>query len=91
MKSDVPYKEKKIDNVTYQRVFESTINTDEIIWHKDREDRIVEVIKNDGNWLFQMDNDLPQPLQGKIFIPKEKYHRTIKGHGDLILNVTKLS
>ena len=91
MNNDVPYKEEKISDNIYQRTFKFNIDTDEVIWHKDREDRIVEVIKNDGNWLFQMDNDLPQPLQGKIFIPKEKYHRTIKGHGDLILNVTKLS
>lgn len=91
MKSDVPYKEKKIDNVTYQRVFESTINTDEVIWHKDKEDRIVEVIENNGGWMIQLDNQLPLPLKGKIFVPKETYHRAIKGNGDLIVNVTKLS
>lgn len=91
MKSDVPYKEKKIDNFTYQRVFESTINTDEVIWHKDKEDRIVEVIENNGGWMIQLDNQLPLPLKGKIFVPKETYHRAIKGNGDLIVNVTKLS
>jgi hypothetical protein len=91
MKSDVPYQEKKINNITYQRIFQSTVDTDEIIWHKDKEDRIVEVIKNDGNWLFQYDDSLPQLLQGTLLVPKEKYHRTIKGDGDLIVNITKLS
>jgi len=87
---DFPFKEKTLNNTSI-REFSKDVNSDELIWHRDKEDRIVEVIKNDGNWLFQYDNALPQPLQGLLLIPKEKYHRTIKGDGDLIVNITKLN
>jgi len=33
--------------------------------------------------LFQFDNELPQPLKEKLFIPRETYHRLIKGTGNL--------
>tara|TARA_R110000868_G_scaffold266825_1_gene526135 strand:- start:491 stop:769 length:279 start_codon:yes stop_codon:yes gene_type:complete len=91
MNNDVPYKEEKISDNIYQRTFKFNIDTDEVIWHKDKEDRIVEVIENNGSWMIQLDNQLPLPLKGKIFVPKETYHRAIKGNGDLIVNVTKLS
>jgi hypothetical protein len=41
--------------------------------------------------MFQMDNKLPVILieSEKFFIPKNTYHRIIKGNGDLIVNITK--
>lgn len=91
MKNNVPYQEIKLKGNVYRRTFASNIDTDEVIWHKDAEDRIVEVVKNEGGWQFQLDNHLPLPLEGKVFLPKETYHRVIKGNGELIINVTKLS
>lgn len=90
MKNEVPYIEKKLDKSTYKRTFKHNLNTDELEWHKDAEDRIVEVIENKGNWFIQIDNKLPEKLEGKIFIPKETYHRAIKGTDDLIITITKL-
>ena len=52
------------------------------------EDRTVEVIEN-NNWHFQLDNNLPQLLKETIFIPKETYHRVIKGTGNLKVRITK--
>jgi hypothetical protein len=40
--------------------------------------------------MFQLDNQLPQKITGEIFIPKEVYHRLIKGTGDLKIKLIKL-
>jgi hypothetical protein len=58
-------------------------------WHRDREDRIVEII-GETDWQLQMDNELPKTMSGKVFIPKEVWHRIIKGNGDLKVRITKL-
>jgi len=85
---EFPFKEKTQKNISI-REFSSNVNSSELIWHKDKEDRIVEVLQN-SNWMFQMDNELPKLLKDKIFIPKEAYHRVIKGDGDLVVKITKL-
>ena len=59
----------------------------ELVWHRDKEDRYVEAM-HDTDWKFQYDNDLPVDLSNKkLFIPKETYHRLIKGTGDLTLKI----
>jgi hypothetical protein len=83
-----PYKENIKGNIS-ERTFNSSIDKSELIWHMDKEDRIVEVVEN-KNWLFQMDNQLPVKLEGEIFIPKNTFHRIIKGDGDLKVKVQKL-
>lgn len=70
------------------RIFDQEVNEDELVWHRDREDRIVEAV-DDTDWQFQFDNELPQKID-KIFIPKDTYHRIIKGKGNLKIKVTKL-
>lgn len=84
-----PYKEDKISENTFIREFKSDIDSSEFIWHKDREDRVIESI-GDTDWLIQMDNELPKKIEGKVFIPKETYHRVIKGTDDLKIKLTKL-
>jgi hypothetical protein len=42
------------------------------------------------DWMFQIDNQTPKKIQGEIFIPKETYHRVIKGTGDLKIRLEKL-
>lgn len=84
-----PFKETKLDNNQYIREFEESVDSDELEWHRDREDRIVEIIQNNG-WEFQLDNELPAVMTGSFFVPKETYHRVIKGNGQLIVKITKL-
>lgn len=84
-----PYKEKKISENTFIREFKQETNSSEYIWHRDKEDRVIESI-GDTDWLIQMDNELPKRIEGRVFIPKEKYHRVIKGTGDLKIKLTKL-
>jgi hypothetical protein len=84
-----PFKEIYLGNNQYIREFDADNNRDAVEeWHRDREDRIVEVIEN-SDWLFQMDNELPVLLKEKLYIPKENYHRVIMGKGKLIVKITK--
>ena len=81
-----PYHETQQGEITI-RIFKKDVQDDELVWHRDKEDRVVQAI-HDTDWLFQMDNDIPRRLtETKLFIPKETYHRIIKGTGDLVLKI----
>jgi len=84
-----PFKETHIQDNLYLREFEESVDVDDLEWHRDREDRIVEIIGN-TDWQLQMDNQLPKRMTGTIFIPKEVWHRVIKGNSDLKVKITKL-
>ena len=71
------------------RVFKSDIEVGSLMWHRDKEDRIIESI-NETDWLIQIDNELPKRIDGRIGIPKGIYHRLIKGSGDLNIKLIKL-
>ena len=85
---DFPFNEH-IENGYHIRTFSEGVDEGELVWHRDKEDRIVESI-GDTDWLIQIDNELPKPLTESTFIPKEVYHRVIKGSGDLKVRVKKL-
>ena len=67
------------------------VDASELVWHIDREDRVVKVVEGDS-WHIQMDNELPRKLiEGKeYFIPKMSFHRIIKGTSNLILEIKML-
>jgi Zn ribbon nucleic-acid-binding protein len=71
------------------RTFYEDIDDMELVWHRDKEDRIVESI-GDTDWMIQLDNQLPISLTDRVYIPKEIYHRVIKGSGELIVKIKKL-
>ena len=72
------------------REFSSNTSSFEFVWHRDKEDRVVQAL-HDTDWKFQLDNQTPQILsENKLFIPKETYHRLIKGTGDLKVKIYKL-
>jgi hypothetical protein len=85
----LPFKETALGDNRYIREFSTDIDSHELEWHIDKEDRIIETIENNG-WKIQLDNQLPKTLNDKLFIPKETYHRVIKGDGKLIVKITKL-
>ena len=89
---DFPFTETKVKHNLFLREFKSNLRQEELIWHMDREDRIIEIIKSD-NWYIQMDNELPKLLiEGKRYkIDRMTYHRLIKGEGDLVIKLYKLS
>ncbi len=84
-----PYIEKKIGANIYERLFESSLEHDDLLWHFDEEDRIIEC-NTSTDWQFQFDNKFPEIINDSIFIPKGMYHRLIKGTGDLTLIIKKL-
>jgi len=87
-----PFKEKKIGENIFLRYFNHNIIVEELIWHQDKEDRIVEVIQSD-DWYFQKDDEIPFKLvEGmKFSIKKMQYHRLLRGKNDLIIKVIKLT
>jgi len=87
---ELPFIEEKLSNNTYIREFKQDTNSEEFSWHRDKEDRIVESLE-ETDWMFQIDNQTPKKIQGEIFIPKETYHRVIKGTGDLRIKLIKIS
>ena len=81
-----PYSEKQENGYIIREFLENTPSF-EFVWHRDKEDRIVQAT-HDTNWQFQLDNDIPRTLdKNKLFIPKETYHRLIKGTGDLVVKI----
>ena len=81
-----PYVDKKEEDYII-RTFSQDTPSFEFVWHRDKEDRVVQAM-HDTDWLFQMDNDIPRRLtESKLFIPKETYHRIIKGTGDLVVKI----
>lgn len=81
-----PYSEKTEDGYII-REFSQNTPSFEFVWHRDKEDRIVEAM-HDTDWQFQLDNEFPVRLtKDKLFIPKETYHRVIKGTGDLVVKI----
>ena len=70
------------------RTFSKDVDEMELIWHTDKEDRNIEVLKGKG-WQFQRDNELPLELRegDRIFIPRHQVHRVIKGETDLKIKI----
>jgi hypothetical protein len=86
---DKPYIEEFSSEHTYIRTFPEDTLEEELKWHWDEEDRRISPIE-ETDWLFQMDNELPQKIEGEIFIPKGVFHRIIKGNGELKILVHKI-
>ena len=78
-----PYKDSS--NI---RVFSKDVKPLELVWHKDDEDRNIEILEGEG-WKFQFDNELPLSLVkgDRIFITKHRIHRIHKGTTDLKIKI----
>ncbi len=72
------------------REFDPLLDDNEYVWHRDKEDREVEILEGEG-WQFQLQDCLPWLLtEGMVFdIKKEEYHRLIKGVTPLKCRVYK--
>jgi quercetin dioxygenase-like cupin family protein len=83
-----PYQEVINKNNSRLREFKIDIDSNELVWHKDEKDRHITILEGEG-WQFQKDNELPLLLKEGdiIFIPKETYHRIIKGSSNLLINI----
>jgi hypothetical protein len=87
---DFPFREKSLGGKLFLREFKENVNPEELIWHQDREDRVIKVVESNG-WKLQLDNQLPVLLEkdSTYNIPAYVYHRVIKGSGRLLIEVEK--
>ena len=87
---DFPFTEEKIGENTFIRTFSADVDEMDLIWHADKENRIITVLEGNG-WKFQFDEELPIKMRkGKtISILKGRLHRVIKGNGILKINLQK--
>ena len=70
------------------RVFSESVSEEDLVWHRDKADRVVTVLEGAG-WKFQRDNELPFELHpgDKFFIEALEYHRIIKGNKELKIKI----
>jgi hypothetical protein len=89
---EFPFKQVRLKENIVRRAFTMDVDESELIWHMDREDRVVKVLEGQS-WYLQLDNELPKKLiEGKeYFIPKMSYHRIFKGTSNLVLEILMLT
>ena len=87
---DFPFTEEKIGENTFIRTFSADVDEMDLIWHADKENRVVEVLEG-NNWKFQFDEELPIKMTKglNISICKGRIHRIIKGKGPLKIKLSK--
>lgn len=86
--NELPFIQENVSDTIKIRTFTEDTDSGELMWHRDRENRLVEILESNG-WKYQSDNSLPIEMKkgDKIFIPEGLYHRVIKGSGDLMIKV----
>jgi hypothetical protein len=83
-----PYKDIEVTDKYIIREFNENIDPIEMLWHRDNENRTVEIL-GETDWKIQLDNQLPTSMNEPIYIPHHLYHRVIKGTGNLLLKIHK--
>ena len=83
-----PYKDLEVTNEYIIREFDENIDPIELKWHRDNENRVVEIVGK-TDWKLQLENQLPVSMNQSISIPKGEWHRVIKGNGKLTLKIIK--
>ena len=86
-----PFSQNKISSRLLLRECSRETPQDHLVWHRDKQDRVVRVVSGSG-WKIQFDNNLPVDLlEGKSYrIQKNVFHRVIKGDSDLVVEVILL-
>jgi len=86
-----PYTDIETTEKYIIREFDDNIDPIELMWHRDDEDRLVEIIDPGQGWKLQFENELPWDLETNmsICILKHEWHRVIKGTGTLKLKINK--
>ena len=87
---DFPFIEEQIDDYNFIRTFPKDVDEMDLIWHADKENRIITVLEGNG-WKFQFDEELPIEMTDglSISIFEGRIHRIIKGEGPLKIKLQK--
>ena len=83
-----PYSNTHINSNTFIREIKKDVSGDELVWHRDKNDRIITLLEGE-NWYIQFDNFMPEKLNKneEIYVPKNTFHRVIKGTTDLKIKI----
>lgn len=86
-----PYIDSRKSDKGFVRVFSENVDVSKLVWHMDHDDRKVTVLSGSG-WKLQLDNQFPVELQKNCtyFIPKNTFHRIIRGVGDLKIDIDNI-
>ena len=89
MGSGKPYIDLEVTDKFIVREFSQNIDPIELMWHRDGEDRHVEILECGKGWGFQFEDELPIELKSKasFFIPIHQWHRVIKGEENLKIKI----
>lgn len=85
-----PYNDVRLNRQTLLREFNARIDDIEYTWHRDEDDRIIEVFSGAG-WQLQLDNQLPVLLESgcEYRIPAGMWHRLHKGSDNLTILISE--
>ena len=83
-----PYHDESIIPSKFLRTFQENVDIDDLVWHQDHHDRTITILSG-SNWKLQYDNSMPILLElgKKYYIPKNEYHRLIRGNGNLLIQI----
>lgn len=85
-----PYMEWMEEESCILREFNEDVDSEELVWHRDKNDRLVRIMESDG-WFFQFEDEFPfELLKGMwLKIDNHRYHRVIKGdnNGSLLIKI----
>jgi len=70
------------------RTFNENVLEEELVWHRDKEDRHITILEGNG-WQLQYDNEYPIIMEvGETYIIKKMvYHRLLKGNDKLRIKI----
>jgi hypothetical protein len=63
-----PYKDLEVTEQYIIREFNENIDPIELLWHRDDEDRTIEILEVGKDWKMQFDDQLPLDLEPKMRI-----------------------
>jgi hypothetical protein len=84
-----PYKDIEKTDKYIIREFDENIDPIELMWHRDNEDRLIEILDPGQGWKLQFEDELPWNLEPNmsICILRHEWHRVIKGKGKLKIKI----
>ena len=85
----LPYKDLEVTDQYIIREFNENIDPIELLWHRDDEDRTIEILEVGKGWKIQFDDQLPFDLEPemRIFMMRHKWHRAWKGEDTLKVKI----
>lgn len=68
------------------RIFSQDVDSDDLIWHRDDEERVIRVLEA-SNWYFQREDELPFEIRpgDEIIVPRHQWHRVIRRGSDRLV------